>query len=523
VPRFGNVRYRELYPGIDAVFHGRGPELEYDFEVAPGADPGRVRLRFDGVSGARIDAAGDLRLGCAGGDVVLRRPAAFQSTPAGRSAVTAAYRIDRASAPIEVGFEVGAWDRARPLVIDPVLAYASVFGGSGNEAVAGLAIDAAGNAYVAGSTTSVNFPTTPGAVNTSGGTAFVTELNPSGTAVIYSTYFGGTGTDTPYGVAVDGIGSVYVTGSTTSTDLPGTSGALQPQKKAGLDAFVVKLLPLGTSLGYATYLGGNGADVGRAVAVDATGNAYVAGSTSAADFPTSLGAFRTLPAGGTDAFVAKVDPFGTSLAYATYLGGGNSDTARAIAVDRTGSAYVTGETASSDLPVTTGALQMSRRGATDAFVARVEANGARLGYCTYAGGDGDDAGRAVTVDATGSAYVAGSTTATAFPTTSGAFLRSAADASASFAFRLTSSGGAFVYSTLLTSGVADAASAIVVDELGSAWIAGRTSSTALPVSSDAFQKGFGSAALYRTLDAGLSWEAASAGIGGLAVLGIAID
>jgi uncharacterized repeat protein (TIGR01451 family) len=278
VEAFGKVKYESVYKGIDAVYYGRQGQLEYDFVVAPGADPGRIKLRFDGARGTRVDENGDLVIEAEGGDVRQQRPVAYQEFDDGRREVAAGYALDARG---RVRFELGDYDRTRALVIDPVL--------------------------------------------------------------IYSSYLGGADADQGASIAVDAAGSAYVVGTTASTDFP-TSNALQSSKSDFNDAFVVKLSPDGKSLVYATYLGGNGDDFGAAVAVDTGGNAYVGGLTGSGSFPTTPGAFQTAKEGLSDAFLAKLNPTGTALVYSTYIGGNGVEQVNSIAVDAAGAAHVAGRT-----------------------------------------------------------------------------------------------------------------------------------------------------------------------------------
>ena len=288
-------------------------------------------------------------------------------------------------------------------------------------------MDAAGNAHVTGLTGSSNFPTTPGAFQTTfaGGSfdAFVTKLNFTGSALVYSTFFGGSGFDRGVGLAVDAAGNAYVTGLTDSSNLPTTAEAFQTTIGGSSDAFVTKLDPAGSVLAYSSYLGGSGQEDGLGIAVDTAGNAYVTGRTGSTNFPTTSRAFQTTSGGSDDAFVTKIAPTGSALVYSTYLGGSSFDRGFGIAVDAAGNAYVTGETLSSNFPITPGALQTTFAGVEDAFVTKLDPTGSRVVYSTYLGGSGYDLGAAVTVDAlpNPSAYVTGLTGSADFPTTEGAF------------------------------------------------------------------------------------------------------
>ena len=313
------------------------------------------------------------------------------------------------------------------------LAYSTYLGGDDSPAEEGegadrafaIAVDAEGSAYVTGETGSTDFPTTTGAFeenNPGDEDAFVTKVEPDGSGLAYSTYLGGD--DDPEegtGIAVDSGGSAYVTGVTGSSNFPTTTGAFEEADQTDEDAFVSKLAPDGTALAYSTYLGGNGYDIGYGIAVDSAGSAYLTGSTTSSDFPTTAGAFEEADQPGSDAFVSKLAPDGSELAYSTYLGGDASDGGFGIAVDSAGSAYVTGVTASSDFPTTAGAFEEADQPDRDAFISKLAPDGSEFAYSTYLGGDEEDEGRGIAVDAAGSAYLTGETRSSDFPTTAGAF------------------------------------------------------------------------------------------------------
>jgi hypothetical protein len=306
IPTFGKVEYRDVYPGVDLVYYGNQRQLEYDLVVAPGVDPGVITWSFEGAQGLALDAQGDLVLHLGGDDVVEHAPVLYQEGPGGRQTVSGRYVLEAGG---QVGFQTGPYDRTRPLTIDPTLVYSTYLGGNGTDFASAIAVDTAGNAYITGETRSTNFPTTPGVLQTTlGGVqdAFVTKLNAAGTALVYSTYLGGSGTDFAAGIAVDTGGHAYVTGTTASPNFPTTLGGFQRSRAGGEDAFVSKLNAAGTALLYSSYLGGPGNDSGAGIAVDAAGHAYVTGDTGS-DFPTTPGAFQKTSGGAFDAFVAKLD------------------------------------------------------------------------------------------------------------------------------------------------------------------------------------------------------------------------
>jgi hypothetical protein len=497
VPTYGEVVYRDLWPGIDLVFRGAQGQLKYEFHVAPGASVDRVRLAYAGASGLSLDRSGNLRIRTSLGTINDSRPVSYQQLDGKQVPVASRFLLRRAEA--AYGFAVGRYDQSRPLVIDPGLGYSTYLGGSAVDGASGIAVDGAGSAYLTGDTLSTDFPTSAGAFQTSNnGVAdvFVTKLNAAGSALVYSTYLGGSLIDSGHGIAVDGAGGAYVTGYTESDDFPTTAGAFDTGFNLGGDAFVAKLNAAGSALEYSTYLGGIGEDrPGFAIGVDGAGSAYVTGWTESLDFPTSIGAFDTSFNGVFDAFVTKLNAAGSALSYSTYLGGSAEDDAYGIAVDGAGSAYVTGSTESGDpdyieFPTTPGAFDTSFNGVNqDAFVTKLNAAGSALGYSTYLGGSSirDDDGHGIAVDGAGSAYVTGSTDSTDFPTSEGAFDTSYnggfGDA---FVTKLNAAGSALGYSTYLGGTDSEAPEGIAVDGAGSAYVTGETRSSDFPTSFGAF-------------------------------------
>jgi len=502
VPTYAKVRYREVYPGIDLVYYGNQRQLEYDFVVAPGADPNKIVLGFKGADKLEIDAQGDLVLHAAGGDVRQHKPVVYQDIDGVRREIDGSYVRKGAN---RVGLQIAAYDASRPLIIDPVLSYSTYLGGSGREKGLAITVGRDGNAYVTGLVSSTDFPTSAGAFQPvfGGGTAFgggqgfdafVTRLNSTGSALVYSTYLGGSDDDQGLGIAVDADGNAYVTGSTMSANFPTTAGAFQSTYGG---AFVTKLDPTGSALVYSTYLGSSSSDAGNAITVDAGGSAYVTGIASS-NFPTTPGAFQT--AGSFCAFITKLDPTGSTLAYSTYLGGANT-AALGIAVDAGGSAYVVGRT-SGAVPTTPGAFQRTfNPGFTgsrpppiefDAFVTKLNPTGSELVYSTFLGGGDIDWGTAVAVDSDGNAYVTGFTASANFPITPAAFqplfARGLFDV---FVTKVHSSGSFLVYSTYLGGGGEERGAGIAVDSSGNALVTGFTASTDFPTTPDAFQPTFG--------------------------------
>src|SRR5262245_4977105 len=422
VASYARVRYREVYPGVDLIYYGNRRQLEYDFVVAPYADARAITLAFQGARRMRLDANGDLVLGGAGAELRQRKPLVYQEVGGVRRIVAGRYLI---KSDHKVGFQVAAYDVSRPLVIDPVLVYSTYLGGGRDDIGVSIAVDAAGSAYVTGKTLSANFPNVNPAQPALAGPSdvFVAKLNPAGSALVYTTYLGGSNSEVGMGIAVDATGSAYVTGLTYSSDFP-TRNPAQPARGGGSEAFLTKLNADGSAPVYSTYLGGDADEYGLGVAVDSGGDAYVTGLTSSTNFPTKNPLQPAFGGGnmmgfGSDAFVTKVNATGSALVYSTYLGGSGDEIGFGIAVDVASNAYVTGLSSSPNFP-TVNALQQTRSGGriigADAFVAKLNPGGSALAYSTYLGGGGDDVGIGVAVDAAGNAYVTGATASSDFPT-----------------------------------------------------------------------------------------------------------
>jgi|GEM_PF-1780248 len=523
VPVFGKVVYEKLYPGIDAVFYGSPPSmevLEYDFLVAPGGDPADIRLTFRGVSEIRVDEKGGLVLETQRGEILQSPPVVYQENEEGRREPLAGRYVLYAGN--RVGFAVESYDRARTLVIDPVLVYSTYAGGYLEDSGNAVAVDETGAVYVAGSTESPRFdtayldilPNAPDAPSYEPRkvSAFVLKMNPSGSDFVYKTYLGGTGDDVPYGIAVDPLGAAYVAGVTDSVDFPAVA-AFQSFNGGGEDAFVVKLDPTGSELVYATYLGGVGLDEARDVAVDCTGRAYLTGQTFSPDFPVTRNAFRSY-AGAGDAFLTVLGPSGLlnlgldpSGTYSTFLGGTCCDRGFGVALQGielapnfldvacTPNIFVTGDTNSPDFPVfpTTGAvppLQDGKRGEYDAFVTQFDAvlmdlNVTNPVYSTYLGGEESDTGRDIAVDRSGSAYVTGETASVDFPVYSSVITPpfqgfNGGDVDG-FVSRLSPDGSSLIFSTYLGGAGQDRPQGIDLDLDGDVYVAGDTDSLDFPV------------------------------------------
>ncbi len=481
-PIYAGISYRGLYPGIDMIYGAAGRNLKSEFIVAAAADPAVIRVRYSGAEVLGLEPDGSLRIRFGGEEFHEAAPTIYQEIDGARTAVPGAFVL----VGDVVSFEIGAYDRSRPLVIDPAISYSTLLGGSGADLATAIALDSKGAAYVAGFTESYDFPTAGAAqsANAGGNDAFIAKLSPNGLSLVYCTYIGGSGDDRAAAIAVDSSGAAYVTGSTTSQNFP-LRGAAQSSPGGGRDAFALKLSPAGNTLIYSSYLGGSGPDTGNAIAVDSAGDAYIAGDTSSLNFPA--GGFQRSDKGGQDAFVAKLSPDGTRLVYSTYLGGTNTDHAAAIAVDATASAWVAGSTWSTNFP-TAQAFQGALAGGQDAFVARLSADGNALPFSSYLGGANGataypEAAQAIALDAQGNAYLAGVTSSSNFPLMLAAqsVRNGLTDA---FVTKVTAL-GSLAYSTYFGGSGPEVANAIAVDANGSAYVTGYTYSTDLPVTSNA--------------------------------------
>ncbi len=499
VPHFAKVRYQDVYPGIDLVYYGNQEgRLEHDFIVSPGADPNAIRLAFEGVKNFELDAAGGLVLRLAAGEVRFEKPSIYQDVDSERQEIAGNFVLRGKN---EVGFEVRAYDTSNPLIIDPVLVYSTYLGSSSNDSGNSIAVDGSGNVYVAGHTSGAGFPTASPFQAAFGGAhdAFVTKFNPAGSALIYSTYLGGNGVDQGFSIAVDASGNAYVTGRTDSTNFPTTMGAFQTADPPGRDAFVTKLNASGSALVYSTYLGGNGSeDQAWGIALDASGNTYITGQTNSSDWPTAS-PVQAAFGGFFDAFVTKLNATGSALVYSTYLGGSDLETGEDIAVDAGGSAYVTGQTRSTNFPTANPFQPAFAAGVSDAFVTKLNNAGSGLVYSTYLGGSDLDVGGSIAVDASGQAYVMGGTCSTNFPTSLGAFQTTYGGGANciliggtlgdAFVTKLNAAGSALMYSTYLGGSGDDGNSGalgigsdreIVADSAGNVYVTGFTNSTDFP-------------------------------------------
>jgi MYXO-CTERM domain-containing protein len=495
-PLYGRVTYQGVEPGIDLVYRGDEGRLEYDFVLASGASVDDAVLEVTGAEGLSIDADGALLIQTrpdgtsparperGRGVRTLRQlpPVVYQTASDGtQRRIPGAYRIVDGT---RVAFSVGAYDRSRALVIDPVLLYGTYLGGSSFDQASAAAVDAKGNVYVAGFTSSPNFPTAhPTEPHIAGSfDAFVAKLDPTGKDLLYATYLGGSLEDSATAIAVDGTGNAFLTGSTQSADFPTTSGSFQPALAGAANAFVAKLAPDGQSLVYATCLGGMGFDVATGIALDTLGDAYVAGYTQSPDFPTE-NPFQSTLAGAQNAFVAEIAPDGRSLLAGTYLGGEVDDAANALTLDANGHVWIAGYTQSTwqtkDFP-NDHPYQTRLAGTQNAFVATWSPGLTSLDGLTLLGGSEQDAANAIAVDAVGDVYLSGSTTSPDFPTAS-AFRGKLDGSEDAFVTKLSADLRSVVYSTFLGGSGTDVAAALGLGAGGVAFVAGQTNSSDFPL------------------------------------------
>jgi hypothetical protein len=485
-PTYARVTAKQVWPGVDMVWHGDQRRLQHDMVVAPGVDPSVVAFDVDGARSLTVDGAGDLVVdlhttGAGAPTARLARPVLYQDVAGTRRPVDGGFAL---RGPAQVGFTVGAYDRNLPLVIDPTLLTSTLLGGAGPDAGYAIAVDSQGNTYVVGTTESADFPTSAplqtalsGAAGVPSADAFVTKMSPDGSRMIWSTFLGGGGRDTGFAVAVAADGSVYVAGVTESPNFPIARGAQTNFGGGTSDGFVARIAANGTGIEWSSFIGGGGTDRARGLAIDTTGNAFVTGSTNSDNFPSvnpqQPGPFRP---DDLDAFVTKFPATGAPLTYSTRLGGGGEDRGLAIAVDAQGAAYVTGDTLSPAFPTVRPVFPSPGGGAgTDAFVAKYNPNGNALVYSTFLGGNDFDQGTAITVDSQGAAYVAGNTNSPNFPTAGPLQAVKGNDPDA-FVTKIDASGSALVYSTYVGGNGADGANGIAVDRTGSAHVVGTTGS-----------------------------------------------
>jgi hypothetical protein len=497
IATFREVSYNDIYSGIDLVFYGTGEKLEYDFVVKPGSDPNQIRLAVDGADSVSLDLSGALLLSRGAGTISFKKPVIYQVAEHGKRQVAGSYLLEHTKAQGEdkttVSFKVGTFDRSKPLIIDPVLDYSTYLGGNDDDWASGVAINAAGEAYVVGTTSSLNFPTTPNSVQPtlSGCSAgycrdvFITKFNASGNALVYSTYLGGSNDDYGGAIAVDSSGNAYVTGDTQSTDFPTTAGAVQRSCGGTCfnnDAFVAKLNSSGSVLAYSTYLGGSGEDDGTGIAVR-NGNTYVSGFSASTDFPVTAGAFQTQMQGQGSSFVVELNANGTALNYGTFIGEVDLFGAGpGIVVDAMGNSYLAGVTLSANFPFTSSAFHtvIFNGLISNTYITKLNSAGSALFYSALLGGA---AITSITIDSAGAAFFAGPA-GPFYPISPGALDPSCGNGT--LVAKLSPDGSVLSSSALVCSESFDRAS-ITRDPLGNTFLFGDTDSPEMPTTVGAFQ------------------------------------
>jgi hypothetical protein len=475
---------KDVYHGIDLRYYFDKGNLRYDYVVHPGADPSQIGFALGGTEKTFLDTRGDLVFHTRFGQVALAELKTYQGTKDNE--------VSSNFVKTENGWSiaVGNYDSRQTLIIDPLI-YSTYLGGYNEDNVNNIAVDGWGNAYLTGTTPSPNYDTTSGAYQTSYAgkkDAFVTKLNASGTALVYSTYLGGSNDDVGSSIAIDASGNAYILGLTGSTNYNITWGAFQKKYAGGdWDAFVTKLNSTGTALVYSTYLGGSGNEYGYSIAVNASGNAYVTGGTPSSNYPTTPGTYQTSLQGRWDVYVTKLNTTGTALVYSTLLGGSSDDFGCSIAIDASGNAYITGYTESGTYPTTSGAYKTISPPSTDAFVTKLNATGTALVYSTYLGGSGSDLAFSIAINASGNAYVTGTTLSTDYNITTGAYKTSHTKSFDAFVTKLNTTGTALVYSTYLGGSDQDLAYSVAVDVSGNAYVTGSTHSLDYDTTAGALQ------------------------------------
>ncbi len=526
LPTFRRVAYEEVYPGIDLVFYGNQRRLEFDLVVKPGADPRKVRIRFIGAQHLSAGPDGGVVIETAAGNLQLLPAAIYQQVDGAKLQVEGAYAL---ASPNEVELRLGKYDSGKPLVIDPEITCAGLLGGgTGASYGNGVAVGPGGDMYIVGYTYAADIATAGPGLPYNGNTdGFVTKIDSAGTALLYSTYLGGAGMDYLKGISIDSTGAAWVAGWTYSSDFPVLNAYQSTFNGSGAvsNATVSKLSPTGALL-YSTFLGSASGSSAYGIAVDSSGDAYVTGKAGPG-FPTTSGGFLTDNQGQTDAFAAKFTSAG-SLAYSTVLGGAANDSGVAIAVDAAGNSYIAGSSSSATFSgAPAGGFRTAHSGtSSDAFVAKLNASGSSLSYFTFLGGSDSETASGIAVDEAGHAFVTGYTSSADFPTTPEAFQKSAPAGrgdSHGFVSELNADGSGLVYSTYLAGNRSDAPMGLAIDSAGDAFVAGSTSSDRFPIASAVEPVMPGNpTSLFRTTDAGASWEPFDQNIPG-AVLAVSPD
>ena len=493
VSLYGDVNINEIYQGINVKYYFDGNTIRYDYIVKPGSDISRLKLKFEGQESIRVNDAGELVIKTNMGDVTNGKLYSYQIENGIKTEVTCRFNQN---ADGTIGLTATSYDKNKELIIDP-LVYSTFIGGNDYESGNSISIDNKGNAYITGWVFSSNFPTTTGAykrtVDSVYGDAFITKLNSTGSALVYSTFIGGSNQEFGSSIAVDGSGNAYITGQTLSNNYPTTSGAFQTSSSdTHGDAFITKLNSTGSGLVYSTYIGGSNEDYGNSIAIDTSGNAYIAGGTWSTNYPATSGAYQKTLGGSEDIIITKLNATGSALIYSTLIGGSSQEYGNSIAIDGGGNAYITGITFSPNYPKTPGAFQTNSSDSYgDAFITKINSTGSGLVYSTLIGGSYAESGSSIAIDTVGNAYIAGITSSPNFPTTSGAYKNTLSGVNDIFITKLNSTGSALAYSTFIGGSAREAVGSIAIDGSRNAYITGATESSNYPITSGAYQSNYG--------------------------------
>ncbi len=483
VSGFDEVVTQAMYRGVDVVHYVDHGYPRYDVVVRPGGDPSAIRMRVDGSEGVRIDSLGQLRMQSSLGDLYQGRPVAYQEIDGRRVSVLCAFNRTDST---HVRFNVGGYDTTRALIIDPIV-FSTYLGGSGDDWARAVTVDSAEAVFVVGYTGSLDFPTTVGVYSDStlgSWDVFLTKLTADGTEALFSTYFGGSGSDEATGVAIDS-NEVVICGNTESSDLP-TPYGWDTTLGGGSDGFVARISTDGIAVNAATYIGGSDADGCTGIAINSVGRIAIAGSTTSSDLPV-VNALQSTTGGGEDAMLALFDYRLDTVQFVSYLGGSGLDNATGIGIDSSDRIHVTGLTDSASFPTTANAAQATdgSPGYTTAFYSRLSSDGTQLLYSTFLGGSGSEESYGIAVTPGGEALVTGRTASSDFPTTPvGVYQSSYGGTTDAFVTRYDTA-GTVVYSTFLGGPQYEAASGIAVDERGFAYTCG-TASDSFPTVSGSF-------------------------------------
>lgn len=484
MPVYRQITYRNVYKNIDIKYYGNNSQLEHDIMVMPGGDPSQLKFRCAGITGLLINDAGDLVIAQNNRELRHRKPYIYQEINGKRIEIQGSFHLYDKNT---YGFQVASYDKDHTLIIDPVLEYSTYLGGSDLEWGYDLAIDNTGNVYIAGFSSSMDFPVQNAVQPKYGGgnwDVFVAKIDPAGKGLIYSTLLGGSGHDSAKGIAVDSSGNAYISGYTKSEDFP-VKGAIQPKAGGKSDAFLVKLNPDGNALVYSTYVGGSDDDEANQIALDPAGNVYITGDTSSADFPLK-NALQPKIGGKADAYVTKINPAGDAIVYSTYFGGTKIERGSSITIDVSGNACITGDTASPDLPVKN-ALQPKLSGKIDVFVAKINSAGDNLVFSTYLGGSDYDEAYGIASDPSGNIYLSGNTDSKDFPVQYPLQPKHAGNYDV-FLTKINSAGDKIIYSTFLGGSDKDENYALALDKADNVYLTGYTVSDDFPLKNPLNQK-----------------------------------